>query len=223
MYKVNRTFAINPGFQVNSKHIVDAAALTNQILSDLPATLYKCIDFKTVSSVVGAVFCDSLASMTKSIVNPIEKGHPDLVPPQAAKASEAELRNYPRGLEVKSTVGNVTQGANLRAGVQRISELTGITWQAHHREVSELLGIVWDFLTEKSNFRFPAISGVFYSSNLVVEDWGVISGTTGRNTKVSGMRVSGKEKMGEGWVIVLDQKAYVDSYRKLLSTSSIGS
>ncbi len=127
MYKVSKLFRINSGFQITAANIVESAELTNRILSDLPASLQPCIDFKTVSSVVGAVFCESLASKTKSIVNPIEKGHPDIVPPEAAQATEAELRNYPKGLEVKSTVGNVTQGANLRAGEQRVSQLTGIT------------------------------------------------------------------------------------------------
>jgi hypothetical protein len=76
-------------------------------------------------------------------VNPIEKGHPDIIPSVGLGSSEEVLRNYPNGLEVKGTIGNIRQGANLRAGMRRIDDLTGITWQAHHREVNHLLGFLW--------------------------------------------------------------------------------
>ena len=197
-YKVNKSFNISIGFAVNAEHVLKATKNTNQILSDLPASLYSCIDFKTVSAIVGAIYCDTLAGFCKCIVNPIEKGHPDLLPTSAKGASEAKLRNYPEGLEIKSTVGNVTQGANLRAGTKRISQLTAITWQAHHREVRELMGLSWDFANEKPSFIFPCITGVFYTDALETSDWGAISGTTGRNTKVTGMTASGKTKMGTG-------------------------
>ncbi len=216
-YKVNKRFKIDVGFSVRAAYVLAAATETNQILGDLPASLYKCIDFKTVSAVVGAVFCDTLAVGCKCIVNPIEKGHPDLVPLEAKNATEASLRNYPRGLEVKSTVGNVKQGANLRAGQKRISSLTGITWQAHHREVCELMGITWDFAEERASFCFPCITGIFYSSELETNDWGAISGTTGRNTKVTGMKASGKSKMGKGWIILADDAQYLARFSSLLS------
>jgi hypothetical protein len=150
------------------------------------------------------------------MVNPIEKGHPDIVPRAAAGATEAQLRNYPSGLEVKSTIGNIVQGANLRAGVKRVAQITGITWQAHHRDVRELMGLAWDFVQERESFHYPGITGVFYSSGLVAEDWGTISGTTGRNTKVSGMRSSGKNKMGQGWVLVWDDDTYVEVFERVL-------
>jgi hypothetical protein len=185
-------------------------------LSDLPATLYKSIDYKTTSAMIGSVFCDSLTCFVDAIVNPIEKGHPDLVPPIAANCTEEQLRNYPEGLEIKCTVGNITTGANLRAGQSRITKLTGITWQAHHREVSELLGLVWDFVADDHNFNFPAITGAFYSNCLCEDDWGAISGTTGRNTKVTGMATSGKEKMGNGWVTLVDRTEYITTYQHFL-------
>lgn len=217
-YKIRKGFRIHVGFEVNHNRIHDAAQLTNEILMDLPATLYRSLDFKTVSSIIGSIFCDTLAKETDGIVNPIEKGHPDLVPAIAAGATEAELRNYPAGLEIKCTVGNIEQGANLRAGQQRIEKLTGITWQAHHREVSALMGLAWDFVNHHDTFFFPAITGVFYADNLVEDDWGVISGTTGRNTKVSGMRSSGKEKMASGWVLLLDDEAYLARFHRTLGT-----
>lgn len=215
-YKVRRSFSIRVGFDVNHAHVLAAVQLTNTILSDLPSSLYKSLDFKTVSAMVGSIYCDALARETRGIVNPIEKGHPDLVPARAARATEAELRNYPDGLEIKCTVGNIEQGANLRAGQQRVNRLTSIVWQAHHREVDALMGLCWDFANERDAFNYPAITGVFYSNSLEECDWGAISGTTGRNTKVSGMVQSGKQKMAAGWVLVLDNPTYVERYRRVL-------
>ncbi|MBD1922999.1 hypothetical protein H6F77_18255 [Microcoleus sp. FACHB-831] len=216
-YRVNKNFKIYCGFDVDGQHIITALSQTNNILETLPASVYKSIDYKTTSSIVGSIFCETLATATCSIVNPIEKGHPDIIPSAGINSNEEVLRNYPAGLEVKSTVGNVTQGANLRAGQTRIKSLNSITWQAHHREVRELLGLVWDFVKGVHEFNYPKITAVFYANDLVIDDWGEISGTTGRNTKVTGMRVSGKLKMGKGWVAVLDDREYIVTYQKLLN------
>jgi hypothetical protein len=215
-YRVRKDFSVVVGFSVNANDVLHAATLKNGILSTLPASLYRSIDFKTSSSIVGAIFCEHLANRTGAIVNPIEKGHPDIVPRAAAKATEAQLRNYPSGLEAKCTIGNIVQGANLRAGVKRVTQITNITWQAHHRDVRELMGLVWDFVQEHESFCYPGITGVFYSSDLVTEDWGAISGTTGRNTKVCGMRTSGKSKMGQGWVLIWDDEDYIEVFDKVL-------
>jgi hypothetical protein len=215
-YKVNNSFNIDVGFTVDANDVFKAISQTNNILSDLPATLFRSIDYKTTSAMIGAVFCDTLASVTDGIVNPIEKGHPDIIPSTGADASEEELRNYSSGLEIKCTVGNIVTGANLRAGETRIDKLVGITWQAHHREVTELLGLVWDFVANKHVFNFPNITAAFYSNTLITDDWGAISGTTGRNTKVTGMKVSGKEKMGRGLIAIVDSREYKEKYKKFL-------
>ena len=215
-YKINPNFHINCGFVVTGEAVCNAIVQTNAILGDLPANLYKSIDYKTTSAMIGSVFCDRLADVVGAIVNPIEKGHPDLVPPAAINCTEEELRNYPQGLEIKCTIGNIEAGANLRAGQTRIESLTGITWQAHHREVAELLGLVWDFVEDGRSFNYPAISGAFFSDDLCEDDWGQISGTTGRNTKVSGMAASGKAKMGGGWVAVVEKDEYLTAYSRSL-------
>ncbi|WP_174226589.1 hypothetical protein [Sulfitobacter sp. SK025] len=215
-YKINEEFMICVGFKVRSENIRGAISQTNAILGDLPSTLFRSIDYKTTSAMIGAIFCDNVASLTDGIVNPIEKGHPDIVPPSAASATEEQLRKYPEGLEIKCTVGNIQTGANLRAGSSRIEQLTGITWQAHHREVEELMGLIWDFIDDGRSFNYPMITGIFYSDLLNEDDWGKISGTTGRNTKVTGMSASGKQKMGNGWVALLDDPRYLDKFKRYL-------
>lgn len=216
-YLINNTFNLNCGFALVADDIFNASIQTNTILCDLPSTIYRSLDFKTISSIVGAVFCDTIANLLENaIVNPIEKGHPDIIPIAAENCTEEQLRNYPEGLEVKCTVGNIRAGAGLRAGQTRIDDLTGITWQAHHREVESLLGLIWDFIESGKSFKFPTITGAFFTDELSEQDWGEISGTTGRNTKVTGMRTSGKQKMGEGWIVLLDDEMYLDKYTKNL-------
>jgi transcriptional regulator with XRE-family HTH domain len=213
VYRVKDHFSIHCGFSVMGQDVLLASHATAKQLQLLPFSLYQSIDLKTLSSIVGAVFVGDLADQVGAIVNPIEKGHPDIIPEDGQNASEAQLRNYPKGLEVKVTVGNVSIGSNLQPGTPRINSLTGITWQAHHREVKSLLGLAIDFSGSKHESRYyPVITGVFYADNLTVEDWGEISGTTGRNTKVTGMNVSGKKKMGKGWVLLLDQDMYREKY-----------
>ena len=221
-YLVRENFKIDVGFSVTGADVLNAVNDTNQFLKTLPEILYRSIDFKTSGAAIGAVFCDKLATnLNGAAVNPIEKGHPDVIPIAGLNATEEELRNYPNGLEIKGTIGNVRKGANLRAGQKRIAELTGITWQAHHREVKHLMGFVWDFNDEYNGFHFPIIVGVFYFDELGVNDWGEISGTTGRNTKVSGMLKSGKEKMGKGWIVMLNDEDYLKKLKSYLSIIEI--
>lgn len=219
-YLINPNLNISCGFEVNSQHIESALHQTNEFLETIPSSVYKNIDYKTTSSIVGSMLCQSIAFTTGAIVNPIEKGHPDVIPSAGANASEEELRNYPVGLEIKCTVGNITKGANLRAGKPRIGSLEGITWQAHHREVEKLLGLVWDFVDSTHDFNYPKITAIFYADDLVMDDWGEISGTEGRNTKVTGMRVSGKQKMGQSWVALIDNLAYRETYQKIMKFST---
>jgi len=216
-YKINNSFSINVGFLVNYEHVRKTIIQTNDILSNLPSTLFNSIDYKTTSAMIGSIYCDTLSLLTDSIVNPIEKGHPDILPKRALNATEEQLRNYPQGLEIKCTVGNITTGANLRAGQNRIDYINGITWQAHHQEVSTLMGLVWDFVDSGKTFFYPTITAVFYCNNLTPEDWGAVSGTTGRNTKVSGMLTSGKRKMAGGWIAVIDNPKYIHTYGRVLS------
>lgn len=217
MYKTNKSFNLDKGFNVTYENVLQAVKETNDLLKELPEIVFPYIDFKTTSAIIGGFFCAKLAgNCDGAMVNPIEKGHPDIIPIEAANASEAELRNYPSGLEIKCTVGNINKGANLRATQTRIHNLKNIVWQAHHRDVTELMGIVWDFHCSEGGFNYPIITAIFYADNLIEGDWGAISGTTGRNTKVSGMKASGKIKMGAGWVVLFDDPVFQDTYKKIL-------
>lgn len=205
------------GFKLDVKGVLEAIHHTNSTIITLPYAVFQSIDFKATSGMIGALFCKGIENVTEGIVNPIEKGHPDVVPKEALRYrnDEAMLKNYPLGLEVKCTAGNVKKGSDLGTGDTRIQNLSGITWQAHHQDVERLMGLVWDFVETGNEEIFPVITGVFYSNNLKTDDWGKISGTTGRNTKVTGMAASGKKKMGLGWIAILDKEEYVEKYKRI--------
>ena len=192
-----------------------AACAVNDMMILLPDALYKSIDLKTTSAMIGALFCSKLADYIEgAIVNPIEKGNPDIVPCSAKNCTEEELRTYPYGVEVKVTVGGVKKGSNLSHGDSRLDYLSSIVWQAHHREGKELLGLVWDYRNEARGFSFPMITAAYFADSLEESDWGKISGTTGRNTKVTAMLASGLKKMGRGQIIVCEECE--EKYQQLL-------
>ena len=91
IYTINPNFNIFCGFEFNAGHIESALYRTNEFLETIPSTVYKNIDYKTTSSIVGSMFCQSIAGVTEAIVNPIEKGHPDVIPKGGETSSEEEL------------------------------------------------------------------------------------------------------------------------------------
>lgn len=218
MYITNPNVNFVCGFPLTAEMVNLAITQTNQILQQLPASLFRSIDYKTTSAMIGCILCENIAQLTNgaAIVNPIEKGHPDIVPVNAAHASEEELRNYPSGLEVKCTIGGVPTGSHLNKADSRIELLNSITWQAHHREVTELLGITYDYFAADGGNK-PKITGTFYSNQLCIDDWGAISGTEGRNTKVTSILKSGKAKMASGWFSILNDERYLNKYSRILN------
>lgn len=221
-YITNHNIQFNCGFPLSINNVMTAIHNTNDILEKLPVSLFLCIDYKTTSAMIGCILCENIALTTNgdAVVNPIEKGHPDIVPCQAIGLSEEQLRNYPIGLEVKCTIGGVPKHANIKKAAPRIDYISNITWQAHHQEVKELFGITFDYILTASGHK-PVISAAFYSDQLCISDWGQISGTKGRNTKVCGMKASGKVKMGTGWFTILaDNPIYWRKYSHLFKIST---
>lgn len=222
-YRHAAKFNIDCGFIVTGHATLAAVIRSNNVIEALPTSLFRTVDFKSQSGMVGAIFSAELASEVSAIPNPIEKGHPDILPLSASNASEALLRNYPEGLEVKSTVGTIRKGVVRQPCSARIQDLTGITWQAHHREVGQLMGLTWDYVDGTSAEPSPPlITGVFYSDKLTVDDWGEISGTTGRNTKVTGMRSSARRKMALGTVVAIDRQEYLRAFASKLGPLPAG-
>ena len=216
-YIINPAISFYCGFPLTINHVITAIHNSNDILESLPFSLYRSIDYKTTSSLIGCTFCENIVQTTNgmAIVNPIEKGHPDIIPCTAAGSTEIQLRNYPIGLEIKCTIGSIPKNTLIEKASSRIHELSNITWQAHHQEVTQLLGITFDYITTATGNK-PVITAAFYSNQLCKDDWGAISGTSGRNTKVCGMKASGKQKMGAGWFAILDDDpVYFEKYSQI--------
>ena len=131
-----------------------------------------------------------------------------------------ELRHFPTGLELKGTCGNIPTGKLVKAGLPRVNSLSSINWKAHHREVENLLAFIWDFYLVKDDTYTPCITAAFYCANLCEEDWGAISGLSGRSTKLSNMAKIGRDKMAAGLVCILDDESVKNKYFKILKINN---
>ena len=56
-------FSIDVGFRVNTAHILESVHTTNATLATLPDNLFKAIDYKTTSAMIGAIFCQTPLSL----------------------------------------------------------------------------------------------------------------------------------------------------------------
>ncbi len=203
------------GFEIDHIKLVSAINECNQGLASFPPHIWRSIALKFSGAVIGEFFAASIASSCNAFRNTVEQGYPDVLPKDAENASEYELRHYPTGLELKGTCGNIPTGNLVKAGLPRVNYLSSINWKAHHREVENLLAFIWDFYPVKDSIYTPCITAAFYCSNLCEDDWGAISGLSGRSTKLSNMAKCGREKMASGIVCVLDDPLIKNKYFKI--------
>lgn len=203
-------------------------------LSEFEIDVFSLLGMRNLSSFVGEVFAAAMILEAPQMFrkNPHQDGYPDLLLMDQEGSKEwARLFHQTRektpfspfatgGFEVKATCGSVPTPAACRKkgfekpdlGDQRVDLLTGYDWKAHHRETNYLFGISWDFID-----RCPTIVAVFYSSQLIENDWGKIiqpKDGGGRTTSVSIMTRDGVRKMYDGWLLVLDVDSYAAFFDK---------
>lgn len=96
-YIINTAVKFNCGFPLSIDNVIAAIHNTNNALENLPVSLFRSIDYKTTSAMIGCILCENIALTTNgvAVVNPIEKGHPDIIPRQALGSSEEQLRIIP--------------------------------------------------------------------------------------------------------------------------------
>lgn len=89
-YFINHGVSFDCGFSLTVNDVTYAINKANESILQLPVSLFKSIDYKTTSAMIGCILCENIAETTngEAIVNPIEKGHPDIVPSYALNASE---------------------------------------------------------------------------------------------------------------------------------------
>ncbi len=222
---------------LNINHIKEAVhdchTIIDLILKDIPVDIFSVLGMRNLSAFVGELFAKSLERKANGIFksNPHQDGYPDLLLMNArgkqdweALKQEGKLREKSPfspfangGIEIKATCGSVPtpkecvkQGL-IKPGMGdiRINLMKGYDWKAHHRETTNLIGLIWDF----DENRAPRIAGVFFGNKLSEEDWGKIVKPKeggGRTTSVSIMPRASVRKMYENWLLVLDDKKYID-------------
>lgn len=190
------------------------------------------LGLRNLSAFVGELLASAIVRVTGGALrsNPHQDGYPDLLLMDEVGAAEWDrlekigslVDKAPfspfsgGGFEVKATCGSIPspKQAQRRSinrpqpGEQRIDVLTGYDWKAHHRDTNNLIGLLWDFVG-----RRPRITALFYSSVLVIDDWGAIVQPKeggGRTTSVSIMRSPGIRKMYDGWICVLKEGGYAE-------------
>ena len=130
---------------------------------------------------------------------------------------------YPHGgIEVKCTIGDsrsVKKEVKAKllsqkygvdvfdVNIPRIDLFGGITYWAHHQDCSSLLGIYYDYY-DKQKFN-PQIISLFYTE-LEKSDWYDISvgNIDSKKTSNTSLRPSGKEKIKNGLVAIIDDERY---------------
>lgn len=186
------------------------------------------LGLRNLSAFVGELVAAAVIRTGKGqfAANPHQDGYPDLLLMDAFGRSawdrlqERLEEKEPfspfigGGIEMKATCGNIPPpGAQIwekiarpAFGETRIVGMNGYDWKAHHRNTNNLLGILWDFIEGR-----PRIAALFYSGDLVQEDWGNIVQPRdggGRTTSVSVMKRSGISKMYRGWICTLAAGGY---------------
>lgn len=199
----------------------------------------RVLGMRNLSSFLGELLASAIVKSSNGAFrgNPHQDGYPDLLlMDEVGNAAWEALRdrlNHKQpfspfsggGLEINATCGSIpTPAVFLRRaltrpdlGDTRLPSLTGYDWKAHHRDTNNLVGVLWDFIDSR-----PRIVALFYSNDLVEEDWGRIVQPReggGRTTSVSIMGRTGIRKMYDGWLCVLASQGYA----KFLNTRNEGS
>lgn len=223
-----------------------ALSLTNDnmdILKENAPDLFSTLGMRNLSAFVGEVFVNALVKSANGdlVKNPHQDGYPDLlIMTKEGKALWKNLANNNQdkrsfssfetgGIEIKATCGSVPTPEYFRKkglrkpeiGNERINDVRGYDWKAHHRKTNNLIGIYWDFVEEK-----PIICGLFFSGNLTENDWGKIIQPKeggGRTTSVSIMARTGIFKMYSNWIAVIKDPRYVDFFNRYNQANLIGS
>lgn len=194
------------------------------------------LGLRNLSAAIGELFVQSIAEISSGLFvkNPHQDGYPDLllmdndgiylynqIKQENLLQEKARFSSFASGgMEVKATCGSIPSQAECNRkgvqrpdlGVQRIDLLKGYDWKAHHRETNNLIGITWDFIE-----GIPTITSVQYSSALSELSWGHIVQPAqggGRTTSVSIMTREGVATMCKGWIIMIDDKRYIDFFCK---------
>lgn len=239
----NHYVVFDGNVMITNEAVVEAINFSNNALYALheqtqqfDINIFEALGLRNLSGIVGEYFAKSIMRFSDGNLtsNLHQDGYPDLLAidtPERLRYFRTlyEYRDgkcYPRdkalfspyrygGIEVKATCGETPPAKKVPKpliGEQRVTLLTKFNWKAHHRETNNLLAVFWDFINE-----VPAIVACFYRNDLTVDDWGKIvhpKEDGGRTTSVSIMAEGGVTKMCKGWIVVIDDDAYLTAFSR---------
>ena len=248
--KANLTFQSGIGNTANfltisivQNAVRDFSETIENIQQNVPIDIFSILGMRNLSAFIGEIFARSLEKVSYRMLksNPHQDGYPDLllmdqagidmynnISLQQGLQDKAPFSPFPNGgIEIKATCGSVPTPKECHKkglekpsiGCQRIDILKSYDWKAHHQETNNLLGLLWDFINGK-----PMLVAVFFGNNLTDADWGDIvqpRAGGGRTTSVSIMKRKGVKKMYNNWVMVFNDRRYIDFLNKYNKGSSI--
>lgn len=228
MYKIiNNTPIELSDMTVDMDTVLAAIESTNKKLrsisdytKDLSLDIFKVLDLRTLSGAVGETFVGEMSKINPYLrKNPSIDGYPDLVQcvsPEMisyyktyASQDSKEAFRY-GGIEVKDTFGYKKTNIDLFDGEQRIGKINSrLEWKAHHQKTNHLLGLYSDYIN-----GYPSIVAVFYSDELVPDDWSAKAEPKGDSamTSFSTLQPTGFKKMLSGIRICLNEPQYLQFF-----------
>ena len=178
--------------------------------------IFNVIDFRALSGMIGELFAKELSEQVKKVTkNPYLNGYPDLLEISTSELLDyfknCETKDFVRykhgGIEVKNSFGTKKNKSQLLNGDQRIESINKkIDWKAHHRETNFLIGLLSDYID-----YVPQIVALFYSDELIEDDWNKVQKPKGDSamTSFSSISNSGYKKMINGVRLCYNNPTYL--------------
>ena len=205
-YVVNRELQVNAsltGFHFTPDDVLRSVLVTNETIAGAGCEFLLKLMTPTLTTAIGDVFQSAFISETGTVMNPYRNGRPDVLPVSALQSPRDQLRDYPCGIELKTTSGSIPGGES-PYGKSRLSELTGLTFATGKAKHAPILAVVWDFVAQ-----MPTMTAVFYSQ-LDSTDWAELSGHG------SVAKASGRRKLAKGYIVLTDDATYKMRYMELM-------
>lgn len=209
-YKINQRFEVDvsrTGFNFVGDDVAQTAEMTNATVGEVGREFLSKLMTPTLSASVGDVFTSFFTSQTGTIANPQRNGYPDILPIGAQQVPREQLNDFPLGIELKTSAGSVP-GGYAPFGKPRLHALNALAFAIGKTRCAPVLALVWDFVAE-----LPTITAVFYAQ-LDPSDWPDLIGHG------SVMKASGRRKLWDGRILIVDDPAYQERYMQLMGMKS---
>ena len=219
--------------------LIEAIAKTNAYLIKLPSefkldgkSFYTILNQRNLSGFVGEILKHAIAALDPNFcANPHPDGRPDLLNLSLEhvrthfteecfeQITKAPLRTrlapfLHGGVEIKCTIGKLTNANEKPIGMPRVNEVTGLTYWAHHAHQCDLLGVYYDFCSTCDGS--PQIKAAFFTT-ITQADWHIVSvgNPDKKKTSNTSLRASGIAKVYGSLIVYEDSGVYTNMMDRL--------